>query len=669
MRTWLLLLPLMLACAVVLDRAPSLQAKPKPGAPAVEVGKLDVPKTHPRILFTQPEIPEIRDRITREPWAAQWAEVTSRAAAARRMDPANALPSPSLQTRCFALTNALECAGFHAAISGDAEAAAELSGLLEKFDDEPFHKLLPENDFMPRGEFLEGFATCYDWAYNVITPAARANMERILRRHATINYQGFVQKKSWEATTEANNHSMAAMGAVGLAGLALWHEEPEARKWAELADRKCTAYFEGAFDKDGAAIEGSMYGPFGLSRILPFQAAIVKLGVADIFAKGRLAGICEQLIAEVVPGGSMAVPMNDSDGNYRGWPGVHFLYCATTYAHAPSRWAWEELVQRRAGNAGHAAPYAVLWEGADTKAERPGPGARFCAETGRLTVRSGWEAGDFFFYTEAGKRLGGLHCQGDHGAFLVWSHGGWLACDTGYSNVAKEGTANQTCGHNGVLVGGKGQAIVGGGKFCEAVSRDYAVHESAVVVTADLAKAYAKDNYNPLKRATRTFVVMLAPPGVENYRPWVIVLDHFEKGGRADYTFMLHADKDAKFEYGDNSATQTLAGRALDMRFFVQGKGELKFSTTEFPSNNFGAHPRMDANWQGDAWQAMVLLAPRAPGETPLQVTEKGRGAKASYVVARDGVEDELEWRAGNQLKVTRKQAGKKAVSFTVSLK
>ncbi|MCG3183453.1 MAG: hypothetical protein ICCCNLDF_01554 [Planctomycetes bacterium] len=664
-----------LTCAFALllalsgGRPDFVAAKPKPG-PAPDISKLEVPKTHPRILFHESEIKEIRARIETEPWKRQWADVTSKAASARRMDPADALPSPGLQSRCFMLTQALECAAFHAVISGDETAAAELSALLEKFDDEPFHKLLPENEFMPRGEFLEGFATCYDWAYNVITPAARANLERILTRHAAINYQGFVQKKSWEATTEANNHSMAAMGAVGLAGLALWHEHAQAREWVALANRKCEAWFAGAFDKDGAGIEGSMYAPFGVSRILPFQAAIVKLGYADMFADGRLASITDQLIAEVVPGGSMAVPNNDSDGGYTKWPGVHFLYCATKYRNGAARWAWEELLKCNAGGSGHSSPYAVLWEDPDVKPARPDQPARFCAETGRLCVRSGWDASDFFLYTEAGKRLGGLHCQGDHGAFLIWSHGGWLACDTGYSNVAADGNANQTAGHNGVLVDGKGQFIVGGGKFCEAESRDFKQFESALTVTADLAEAYGKDGYNPLKRATRTYLVMQAPEGVEGYHPYVLLLDHFEKGGKdTRYTFLLHGERASKFEYADNAAVHTVGERALDVRFFPVGKGAVSFATSSFPSNNFGEHPRMDASWKGESWQALVVLAPRANAEPPLQLEAKEKGGKVSLTITRDGVVDELEWKVDKSLKVTRSREGKKLETFTLDAK
>ncbi|MCB9892894.1 MAG: heparinase II/III family protein [Planctomycetes bacterium] len=660
---------LLLFCSVT--QPTTVRAKPKAAPAGVSVAKLDVPQTHPRILFGADDLVVIRDKITREPWVAQWSEVTSRAGAARQMDPADALPGPSLQSRCFMLTQALEAAGFHAAISGDETAASELSTLLEKFDDEPFHRLLPENEFMPRGEFLEGFATCYDWAYNVITPAARKNVERILRRHAEINYKGFIGKKSWEATTEANNHSMAAMGAVGLAGLALWHEVPEAKDWAVLADQKCTAYFAGAFDKDGAAIEGSMYGPFGLSRMLPFQAAIVRLGAADIFADGRLPAICDQLIAEVVPGGTMAVPMNDSDGDYTKWPGVHFLYCATKYSHGPARWAWEELLHNRAGSGGgHTAPYAVLWEDTEIKPEAPAQKVRFCAETGRLTVRSGRDADDFFYYSEAGKRLNGLHCQGDHGAFLIWSHGGWLACDTGYSNVNTEGTPNQTCGHNGVLVDGKGQYLSGGGRFCEAESRDFEQFSSAVAITADLSKAYGKDGYNPLKSATRTQLLMLAPQGVEGFHPYVVLLDNFSKGAKdTEFTFLLHGEKDSKFEYGEDTATHSVGDRALDVCFFPQGKGAMQFATSTFASNNFGEQPRMDAKWKGDAWNALVILAPRAASEQALELESRERGGKLTLTITRGGIEDELEYKPGKQLKVTRNRDGKKLESFTLDLK
>ena len=77
----------------------------------------------------------------------------------------------------------------------------------------------------------------------------------------------------------------------------------------------------------------------------------------------------------------------------------------------------------------------------------------------------------------------------------------------------------------------------------------------------------------------------------------------------------------------------------------------------------------MDAGWKGEAWQALVVLAPRASSEPPLQLDAKEKGGKVNMTITRDGVTDELEWKVDKSLKVTRSREGKKLETFTLDAK
>ena len=122
------------------------------------------------------------------------------------------------------MTEGLECVAIHALVGKDAAAAKALSDFFESWDPAPLEKDIAETDFMSSGEFFEGLAVVLDWTWDLLTESARAKLRAIVERRARHNYDGFVGKKSWEATIEANNHSMASMGALGLAAIALWHE-------------------------------------------------------------------------------------------------------------------------------------------------------------------------------------------------------------------------------------------------------------------------------------------------------------------------------------------------------------------------------------------------------------------------------------------------------------
>ena len=45
------------------------------------------------------------------------------------------------------------------------------------------------------------------------------------------------------------------------------------------------AYLASSFDPDGACYEGTMYGPFGLFRILPFSDCCARFGAGDAMAR------------------------------------------------------------------------------------------------------------------------------------------------------------------------------------------------------------------------------------------------------------------------------------------------------------------------------------------------------------------------------------------------
>ncbi len=623
--------------------------------------KLTVPQEHPRIGITAADLDRVRGRLDREPWAGLWKRVLAKSEWVRRgqLDPQRAFGGVGGQRVRFTMTEGLECVAIHALVGNDAAAAKALSDFFEAWDPAPLESDIADTDFMSSGEFFEGLAVVLDWTWDLLTEKARANLRAIVERRARHNYEGFVGKKSWEATIEANNHSMASMGALGLAAITLWHEDPDAALWAGLAHAKMKAYLASSFDSDGGCYEGTMYGPFGLFRILPFSDCCARFGGGDAMADGFLDRVLNQLTNELTPGRERMLPINDTNGNYLPWGGTLFLYAASHYHNPLARWMWIDVEHRHAGHGGHTWPFALLWE--DGLTERKPPNQLIAVTRGRgtLTVRTGWEKSDFMAAFECGQRVFGTHGQSDVGHFLIYARGRCLAADTGYSNEAVEGSPHQSVGHNLVLVDGKGEILTGNGQVTEGKLVQWEQRETLVWAQADLAAAFAQNNYNPLAVAQRCFIVLTGSD------PYVVVADAFAKNQEDhDYTWLLHGNADSDFDLARDRATHTSGDAALDIVPCLLDQGTVAFETKMFPSHDFGDHPMLRATFHGRRWLGLTVLAPRKATDRAADVQREVKGGALVVTVSRGRTKDELTLTATPSggiatLRVTRTADGK----------
>ena len=209
-------------------------------AQTVAPHKLTVPQEHPRIGIAAADLDRVRGNLDKEPWAGLWKRILAKSEQVRRgqLDPQKAFGGVGGQRVRFTMTEGLECVAIHALVGKDTAAAKALSDFFEAWDPAPLERDIADTDFMSSGEFFEGLAVVLDWTWDVLSERARTRLRAIVERRARHNYNGFVGRKSWEATIEANNHSMASMGALGLAAIALWHEAPDVSLWAGLAQAK-----------------------------------------------------------------------------------------------------------------------------------------------------------------------------------------------------------------------------------------------------------------------------------------------------------------------------------------------------------------------------------------------------------------------------------------------
>ncbi len=611
-------------------------------------GPIKVPADHPRILFGSGDAGGIRDRITSEPFSSCWRAIESDSGLGS-VDPRDPIPeSKGLQTGCHQFGALLAACAFYATVSGDAEAAQRFNGFIGALDVTKVENRLPKGEFMPHGEFLYGLALAYDWGHPIMTPASRARLGDIVRRRAAAIFDAFLSKSTWEATAEANNHSMACMGPLGLAGLALWGEEPKAKAWVQLAAKKVAAYVEQSFDEDGAGYEGNLYAPFGLEMALPFAAAVRRLGGADLLGDSRMRQVLKWLATDYLPGFSKLNPLNDSSGN--AGPANLPLWAAAHLNDGLAKWHHER--GRLSSVVAASNPYRLLWNAGIVETTPP-PGdlmVRRHRGRGLVNVRSGWGNDDVFASFECGARRAGCHGQADQGQFTLYAGRSEFAIDTGYSNEPKEGSANQTVGHNLVLIDGKGQGISGGGAVVEGKLTVFGSDDVLTWAVGDMSIAYNAKDYNPVSTAVRAFLWVRTMA-----KPYIVVIDYIAKPGKHLYESLLHTAPGNEVTWDKTTATIATGNAMLTVRHCAAGAIKTETRMMKFDKASIGEHPVLVASGEGGMWFSARVMTfdcdATAEAKVGVITIKSNRGEDEDTIVATPG---------GNGIKVSMTRKGKK---------
>lgn len=590
-----------------------------------------VPVEHPRIAVLPADLPGLRASLATEPARGHWSriEATRDRVVADDLDLADPFGGTGRsEWRRLRTIEGLQTLAFHALVADDTASAGALSRFLEHFDTWVYEKRLPRHELMPRGQYVEGLAVALDWAWPLLSDAARARTVDLVRESARELARGFRTGATWETRTAANNHHASIAAGLGLAAIALWHEAPdEAPGWLTIALDRIEAYARRAYDADGGAYEESFYTQYVLGRVLPLRHALDRLEGPRPVSDGRLRMIVDQLIAEILPGLDGMLPLNDADGVIRA-PGYLWVYAATSLGHAEARWIFDRLPRESTAYGGTSWPWILL---ADVSSVRPRPPVRpfrVARDVGLVVRRgvgrsgsSGWGSGDALVAFSAGRRLPGTHGHSDHGTFLIHARGHTLATDSGYSNDPTPGTAGQDVGHNVVLRDGGGMGLSGGGYVVSARLLDARNVEGLAFALADLREAYRPIARRPAFRARRAMVIFPGPDPV-----CVVIDDHLHDLRPHAWTFLVHGAPGGEVALSrggpDDRARAAIVvdDAALDVVPVPVDGGRLALESDVFDGGSVGPHPRLHVVHRGMAWQAVTVLATRGREDAPIEV-------------------------------------------------
>jgi len=389
------------------------------------------------------------------------------------------------------------------------------------------------------GEMGLTLGLAYDWLKDDLSPERREMLRDHLSRRIVDLYLANTewQHPAWWFHAHHNWNAVCNGGAI-VAALALGDEHPRSAELIARATANWKPYFA-ALGNEGGCDEGTGYWQYGIRYGVIALEALKERGhdVADIMA-GR--GLHETGLFPIsfCPAGTVTVSWGDASSPVKD-PVPYLL--GRWYKNADCI----RYIDRTAGHHEHAgwpvSALAAVWRPIN-ESWLPKAGSVFDLPTARVYKEIGWSV-----FTDswtdptfiAGFKCGDLganHTHLDNNTFVLWSCGEWLALDLGagvynadyFSEKRWKMYVVELAGHNGLLIGGRGQ--LHGAKGALTVDR---LDQDLAVVSGD-----ATANYGPgVRRAIRHFAVVR--------RSYAVVVDDVETDAPEKLEWRLHTSSPA----------------------------------------------------------------------------------------------------------------------------
>ena len=520
----------------------------------------------PHLYVTEAQLPDVRRRA--EALSYQWAQLRARAEGAliAELEPQKNL-SHSIRHHArlaavLALVGLVEDRPEYRRRAWDL-----LQPALEHEDwVNPAHKPLKVD--LGYAGIAAQIAQAYDLLYPTLEDAQRETLTSELERRLSLYHEIAAGQSEWW-TTCGHNWQTVIHGEMGLVALALRDRYPDIVEVLRLAlagvadvlDRPETA------GRDGGYSEGVHYWGYGIGRAVWFADVLRQVtgGAVNLFEHPYLERT-----------GDFALHLATPDGNCFGFAdcrqdevpdAMTLAVLAKVYRRPDYQWLAQGGFRMEGGpvwdedfvfDRGQDLPGFLLPD-PDLPAERPTePTACYFSGMEVVAMRSGWGDDATFLGLQAGKTTAN-HAHLDVGTFSLVGRGTRLIGDADrwpYDSIFFDKTgprwdyaANDTVGHNTVLVDGQGQ-VYGEGHKGRIVRALLGTGVNAVV--CDATAAYG----GRLAQFVR-YLVFLKPDVV-------VVLDDLAANDASQFSWLLHTQGDV-----DLAGTQWMIAQdeaALDVR-------------------------------------------------------------------------------------------------------
>ncbi len=346
----------------------------------------------------------------------------------------------ALGTAGRALQNRLGTLGFATYLTGDPRYAEKGRDILLAVvrQTEPGNKKHWQSH-LQQGDAAQAFAIGYDWLYDTLSEAERAEVRAEMDEIGAILFDANTTWGKDVPGVSSSNHNSVHFGGLGLVALALGNKS----EWVEMATRRTRVFFQTFADSTGYATEGVHYVGYGLGGAVPFSMALRRHGGPDLIAEAdeTLALVGDQMVWKLLPFDGLMLPLND---NFDRPAEVAALIGALRHNRGDQVWATLESLEKSGSTdelgsyfgVSYTAPFLFIWGNqpvspVDPVAAGLALGHRF--ESGRVFLRDKWtgeDAAHVSFKSGYDKHRG--HDHQDENAVTFYAHGEGFLIDPQY---------------------------------------------------------------------------------------------------------------------------------------------------------------------------------------------------------------------------------------------
>ncbi|NUT46708.1 MAG: hypothetical protein HOV94_05210, partial [Saccharothrix sp.] len=466
---------------------------------------------------------------------------------------------------------------------------------------------MPDHD-LDAGWLLHGLSLAYTWIGDDLDPARTAALRAKLELQGQRLFDFAVESEGrWWSSSYWQNHHWICHTGLATAGYAL--DRPE---WTQRAlDGMRTVLAE--MPADGSDAEGVVYWRYGVPWLAVYADLVEHCEGVDLWKHGDfLANTFTWRLHQCAPGFEENADHGDCHDRRSGHSVALYAKLASVYRIGEAQWLAQRVADRHFWREAYASgvkpgvmPEAyleLLWHDPDVVAIDPAtttPTTAYFPDLGQVVARTGWDDRATFVSFKAApggghhawqtaekhrrergwQTLNAGHHHPDAGAFLLASHGAFLAVDEGYSS------RKRAAHHNTILVDGHGWA--GEDRYnvyhdlpfeAQPRLRDVLAAGGFAHATAEVAAMF--DPALGVRRHDRTLVV--TPTGR------TVLWDELAADAPRTWTLLLHSDWPAEIT-GGRVVLRSGPGQACVS--LLHGPQHVEQATTEVEANPTSSTP------------------------------------------------------------------------------
>jgi hypothetical protein len=434
-------------------------------------------------------------------------------------------------------------------------------------------------------QHLRPMIFAYDWAQDALTPAEHETVRTALVERLTLLAAHVEPKFPLQRPTPPDNslsHPMRFISTLGLGGLALYRETPDAAQWLAWSYEYYLRQFPVWGGPAGGWAEGLNYWSTGITQHQRFLECMALQGFDAPLRRPFWRNTPYFAIYGLMPyAGSSFGDLSDGLGPTGSI--ALMLEKAAILNADPYPLAYARLLrQKPPGGFSYYTydPIDALLQRLRTKLNHLPevslaalPQSRYFDDIGVVTMHSalGDAADDIMLGFRSSPQGSASHGFADQNSFVVNAYGQPLAINSGYREYYDSahhiGWTRQTKSKNAVLFGGEGQRI----KDATAVGR---ITRYVDATNFTFASGDARSAYAPLATRALRHVFFIN-------RRYFIVFDELASPSPVSFQWLLHAREKMELQAAANEITQQKGDARLTVRLLLPAVGQLGFTQTD----------------------------------------------------------------------------------------